>query len=74
MNDRERGRDKLKEEMYNKVFGSFEGKKVLEDLCKHHYIKTPTFDSKNSEHETVYKEGQRWVVLRILGILNNKEI
>ena len=63
---------KERNEVYNKVFESDEGKKVIEDLCKQHYIHRSTYNREGSEYETIAREGERRVVLRILNILKKE--
>jgi hypothetical protein len=63
---------KERNEVYNKLFNTPEGKKVIDDLCKQHYIHNSTYNRDGSEYETVYREGQRRVVLRILNILKKE--
>jgi len=64
---------KERKEVYAKVFNTPEGKKVVEDLCKQHYISNSTYNRDNSEYETIFREGQRKVILRLLKILEKKE-
>lgn len=52
---------------YQSVFNSEEGKKVLYDMMKIHYVIGSTFSK--DPHEMALKEGERNVVLRILSIL-----
>lgn len=53
---------------YQNVFNSPEGQIVLEDLMKVHHIMGTTFDDSNVR-KTIFREGERNVVLRILAIL-----
>jgi hypothetical protein len=54
---------------YRQVFSSQAGKRVLHDLMSAHHMLGTSFVVK-SELETVFNEGQRNVVLRILAKLN----
>lgn len=49
---------------YRTVFGTDDGKKVLNDLCKSCHVLHSTMDA--NPHEMAYKEGERSVILRIL--------
>lgn len=52
---------------YQFVFNSEEGKKVLYDMMKTHYVIGSTFSK--DPYEMALKEGERNTVLRILSIL-----
>ncbi len=52
---------------YQSVFSGPEGELVLEDLIKTHHLLGSTFDGDTTK--TVFREGERNVVLRILKIL-----
>ena len=52
---------------YQAIFSSEDGKKVLYDLMRTHYIISSTFSK--DPYETALKEGERNTVLRILSIL-----
>lgn len=54
---------------YKNCFGSEAGKRVLLDLMKNHHVKSSTFHPTNV-NETVFMEGERNVVLRILNKLD----
>jgi hypothetical protein len=56
---------------YKIVFGSNEGKQVIEDLSKrcHEYVTT---HSKGDSHETAFFEGQRSVLVFIKSMINKK--
>tara|TARA_R110000822_G_scaffold23884_2_gene73303 strand:+ start:1909 stop:2136 length:228 start_codon:yes stop_codon:yes gene_type:complete len=56
---------------YKIVFGSDEGKSVLEDLERRCFYNVTTF-SKGDTNETAFFEGQRTVLLFIKGMLNKK--
>lgn len=53
---------------YKNVFGSAQGKRVLEDLCRNHFMFTTT-NVKGDQIESIRREGERLVVLRILSHL-----
>lgn len=53
---------------YQSVFGTPSGEKVLADLMATHYFAGSTFDPKHPEL-TVFREGERNVVLRIAKML-----
>lgn len=53
---------------YRRVFGSEEGKVVLNDLIKSFHILGPTFSK--DPYEMAFREGGRNVVLKILHTLN----
>jgi SOS response regulatory protein OraA/RecX len=52
---------------YKRTFSSEQGMRVLNDLVASNYLGESTFSK--DLHEMAFKEGQRKVVLRILGIL-----
>jgi hypothetical protein len=56
---------------YKIVFGSDEGKRVLEDISIRCHESSTTF-SKDNSHETAFLEGQRSISLFIKGILKSK--
>jgi len=64
---------KEKKELFAKVFDTVEGRKVIDWLCKQHYIHNSTWNKDNSNYETIFREGQRKVILGILKILESKE-
>lgn len=53
---------------YKNVFGSAQGKRVLEDMCRNHFMFTTT-NVKGDHIESIRREGERLVVLRILSHL-----
>lgn len=54
---------------YKSCFGTEAGKRVLLDLIRNHHMKSSTFDPANL-YQTVFSEGERNVVLRIMAKLN----
>jgi len=58
-------------EDYKIVFGSDEGKRVLEDISIRCHESTTTF-SKDNSHETAFLEGQRSIHLFIKAMLKSK--
>lgn len=54
---------------YQYTFGTEQGKRVLLDLMRAHHILSPSYIN-NDPHETSFREGERNVILRILGIVN----
>ncbi len=52
---------------YQQVFNSPEGQEVLKDLMNAHHVLSSTFDG--DIRKTIFREGERNVVLRILSIL-----
>jgi len=56
---------------YKIVFGSDEGKRVLEDISIRCHESTTTF-SKDNSHETAFLEGQRSIALFIKAMLKSK--
>lgn len=57
--------------LYKEVFSTAEGKKILEDLEKRFSYNSSTFVP-NSD-ETVYREGQRSVVVLIHSMIEEKK-
>lgn len=57
--------------LYKEVFTSNSGKKIIEDLGKRFSMNNSTYVP-NSD-ETVYKEGQRSVLVLINNMMNNKQ-
>ena len=58
-------------EDYKTVFGTDEGKRVLEDISIRCHERTTTF-SKDNSHETSFLEGQRSILLFIKAMLKSK--
>lgn len=58
--------------LYKEVFTSDSGKKIMEDLGKRFSMNNSTYVP-NSD-ETVYKEGQRSVLVLINNMMNNKQL
>ena len=56
---------------YKIVFGSDEGKRVLEDISIRCHESSTTF-SKDNSHETAFLEGQRSISLFIKAMLKSK--
>ena len=56
---------------YKFVFGSDEGKRVLEDISIRCHESSTTF-SKDNSHETAFLEGQRSIALFIKAMLKSK--
>ena len=56
---------------YKIVFGSDEGKRVLDDISKRCHESSTTF-SKDNSHETAFLEGQRSIALFIKAMLKSK--
>lgn len=54
---------------YKEAFSGIAGEMVLNDLMTNHHILGSTFH-KDNVNATLYNEGQRSVVLRIMGVLN----
>lgn len=52
---------------YKNVFSSAQGKRVLEDMCRQHFMFSTTF--MKDSHETARREGERLVMLRVLSFL-----
>ena len=61
---------RLKED-YKIVFGSEEGKRVLDDIAIRCHESSTTF-SKDNSHETAFLEGQRSIHLFIKAMLKSK--
>lgn len=53
--------------LYQSVFAGPNGKAVLDDLMKNHHILSNTFTG--DANQTIFNEGERNVVLRIMSIL-----
>ena len=64
---------KIKElqEDYKIVFGSDQGKKVLQDLKKRCHFYTTTHVQGDS-HESAYYEGQRSIIVFVENLINQK--
>ena len=60
-------RSVAKASLYQEVFSSANGKRVLQDLIKTHHMYGSIFDG--DVNSTLVHEGERRVVLRILNIL-----
>lgn len=58
---------------YKEVFDTENGKQVLYDLMKNHFILTPIFGKGLEPHEIFAREGERNVVLKILSLLKYDE-
>ena len=58
-------------EDYKIVFGSDQGKKVLEDISIRCHESTTTF-SKDNSHETAFLEGQRSILNFLKAMLKSK--
>ena len=56
---------------YKIVFGSDEGKRILDDISIRCHERTTTF-SKDNSHETAFLEGQRSILLFIKAMLKSK--
>lgn len=56
---------------YKIVFGSDEGKRVLEDISIRCHESSTTF-SKDNSHETAFLEGQRSILIFIKAMLKSK--
>jgi hypothetical protein len=56
---------------YKIVFGSDEGKRVLDDISIRCHESSTTF-SKDNSHETAFLEGQRSIALFIKAMLKSK--
>jgi hypothetical protein len=52
---------------YQKVFGTAEGKRVLNDLMDTHYFASSTFDP--CPYKTALREGERNAIIRIFALL-----
>ena len=70
----ENSNKKFKEliKQYKTVFGSNDGKMVMNDLEKRCFYNVTTF-AKGDTNETAYYEGQRTVLLFIKSMINHKE-
>tara|TARA_R110002012_G_scaffold38662_1_gene107383 strand:+ start:300 stop:527 length:228 start_codon:yes stop_codon:yes gene_type:complete len=73
-NENNNSKNKIKEliKNYKSVFGSDDGKVVMDDLEKRCFYNTSTYNSKEP-NETAFFEGQRTVLLFIKGMINHKE-
>lgn len=58
-------------EAYHRVFDTPDGELVLEDMKKAHHFNDSSFNPQFPEM-TVFSEGERNAVLRIMAILNSK--
>ena len=56
---------------YKRVFGTEQGKRIMQELIQAHYIMQPVMNK--DPLVMAFKEGQRNVVLRILNILETSE-
>ena len=56
---------------YKIVFGSDEGKRVLEDISIRCHESSTTF-SKDNSHETAFLEGQRSILIFLKAMLKSK--
>jgi hypothetical protein len=56
--------------MYQNVFTTDFGKRVLEDMKLNHFFDKPTFIEGGNVEGIAYREGQRAVILRIISMLN----
>tara|TARA_R100001594_G_scaffold34747_1_gene63832 strand:- start:2762 stop:2977 length:216 start_codon:yes stop_codon:yes gene_type:complete len=57
---------------YKELFGSKEGEIILEDMGKRFGMNSTTFVP--DSNETVFREGQRSVLLFIHGMITNKDL
>jgi hypothetical protein len=55
---------------YKRVFGTDDGKRVLNDLIKQYYLMVPTFGRVFNSELMLVREGQRSVILSILRSVN----
>ena len=62
------------QDLYKRVFNSDDGKLVIGDLQKRFWMMQPTY-CVGDTHETAYREGQRSIVLALMGLLreDNRE-
>jgi Mn-dependent DtxR family transcriptional regulator len=51
---------------YQRCFNTEDGKEVLKDLLRTHWMMTSTYNNKANRDEMLVREGERNVVLRIL--------
>ena len=72
-NENDNSKTKIKEliQNYKKVFGSDDGKMVMDDLEKRCFYNVTTFSK--ADNETAFFEGQRTVLLFIKSMINHKE-
>ena len=68
-NSNQKIKDLIKQ--YKTVFGSDDGKMVMDDLEKRCFYNVTTFSK--GENETAFFEGQRNVLLFIKSMINHKE-
>ena len=69
-NSNQKFKDLIKQ--YKTIFGSNDGKMVMEDLEKRCFYNVTTF-AKGDTNETAFYEGQRTVLLFIKSMINHKE-
>ena len=69
-NSNQKIKDLIKQ--YKTIFGSDDGKMVMEDLEKRCFYNVTTF-AKGDTNETAFYEGQRTVLLFIKSMINHKE-
>lgn len=60
-------RSVTKAALYQEVFGTTSGKKIIQDLMRTHHLLGSTYDG--DVNGTLIREGERRVLLRILNIL-----
>lgn len=53
-------------ETYKRAFSTPDGKAVLLDLMKEHYMMSSVYQGREDAHGIAFRDGQRNVVLRIL--------
>ena len=72
-NENDNSKTKIKEliQNYKTVFGSDDGKMVMDDLEKRCFYNVTTFSK--GDNETAFFEGQRTVLLFIKSMINHKE-
>lgn len=63
----------LRKARYKDVFGTKHGKEVLEDLCNIYHLNSTTYRKDGNVEDTIYREGQRSVILFLLSQINQKE-
>jgi len=68
-NNNQKIKDLIKQ--YKTIFGSDDGKMVMDDLEKRCFYNVTTFSK--GENETAFFEGQRNVLLFIKSMINHKE-
>lgn len=70
LKDRDPGKRALSRvQLYQRVFNTAQGQKVLYDLMTHHGILSSNYKSSNNPNDLFVLEGERNVVLRLLKIL-----